>query len=151
MRFTEMLGHEVVSTSTAVTIGKIKSFVIDPTSSSVVALILKKTPGDATLLLYTDLIAFGPDAVTVASEDKLRASSPVVDHLIGKEHDLKNKRVLTETGTDLGKVKDVEFDPDGGKVTAVTTTDVLIEGAQLLGVGSYAVVVAGPPETDSPR
>lgn len=151
MRFTETLGQEVVSTSTAMVIGKIKSFVVDPQSSSVLALILKKTSGDADLLLYTDLIAFGPDAVTVESEAKLCASSPTVDHLLGKDHELKKKRVLTETGKDLGTVRDVEFDPDTGRVTALTTNEVSIEGSGLIGIGSYAVVVAAPPETETAR
>lgn len=149
MRFTAMLGLDVVSTSTAMTIGKIKSFVVDPETSTVAALILKKTPGDAELLLYTDLISFGPDAVTVEGEHKLCTSSPVVDHLLGKDHELKKKRVLTETGTDLGTVTDVEFAPEGGAVTALVTTEVSVDGSGLIGIGSYAVVVSGASESDS--
>ena len=142
MRFTEVIGHKVMSTSAALTIGTVKSFVIDPPTAQVVALLLKKTEGDADLLLWADLNAFGPDAVTVSDKSVLRNAHPSVEHLLGKDHELRFKRVLTEDGYDLGKVVDVEFDADSGGVTALVLSEGPVDGRRLLGVGSYAVVIA---------
>ncbi len=142
MRFTEVIGRSVVSTSAAVAVGKVKSLVVDPKSAQVVAVLLKKTEGDGELLLWSELTAFGPDAVTVAEASAIRVEDPSVDNLLGKDHELKSKRVLTEDGFELGKVVDVEFDPDTGTVIALLLTDESVAGDRLLGVGSYAVIVA---------
>lgn len=149
MRFEDAVGHDVMSTSTAVAVGRVKSFIVDPATSRVAALVLKKTPAKATLLLWSDLTAFGPDAVTVAGPDQLRESSPEVEHLVGKDHALKRKRVLTEAGFDLGTVGDVEFDPADGRITALLVGDQSVAGSRLMGVGSYAVIVAAEATSGS--
>lgn len=141
MRFSEAVGHTVFSTSSATTIGKVHALVVDPGTRAVVALRLKKTRGDHDLLLWSALTAFGRDVVTVHDEDALTAAEGDVAALLGKDHDLSRKRVLTEGGDDVGTVDDVEFDPGSGEVTMLLTNVDDIAGARLLGVGSYAVVV----------
>ena len=51
------------------------------------------------------------------------------------------KRVLATSGDELGKVKDVEFDPATGDVLALLLDEGASPGERLIGVGSYAVVV----------
>jgi sporulation protein YlmC with PRC-barrel domain len=52
------------------------------------------------------------------------------------------KRVLTSTGDEIGKIRDVDFDPASGVLTALLVDNGSeVEAARLLGVGSYAVVV----------
>ncbi len=53
------------------------------------------------------------------------------------------RQVLTEHGHPLGKVRDVEFDPADGRVTNLLLKDTFVDGSRLLGIGKYAVVVAG--------
>lgn len=49
--------------------------------------------------------------------------------------------MLTDGGTELGKVDDVDFDPGTGSITYLISADDRIAGDRLLGCGSYAVVV----------
>jgi sporulation protein YlmC with PRC-barrel domain len=141
MRFSDATGRKVVSTSTAETVGKIDGFVVDPATRSVIAVELKKTDSGDTLL-WPDIFGFGADAVTVTGTDKIREATPQVTELTGKHHHLLAKRVLSALGDELGKVQDIEFDPESGQLTSLIVNDQPIDGGRLLGVGSYAVVVA---------
>ncbi len=140
MRFTDAVGRQVVSTSTAATVGKVDEFVVDPQRQAVVAVLLKKADSGSTLA-WSDIAAFGADAVTVASADNLTEPTPEIASLTGKDHQLIGKRVLSTAGDDLGKVTDVDFDPATGSITNLLLPGAEIVGARLIGVGSYAVVV----------
>ena len=117
MLFTEATGRKVVSTSTAETVGQISDFVIDPQSHTVVAVTLKKA-GSGDTVLWSDITAFGADAVTVAGAEVITDANDAVAALSGKDRRLLGKRVLNTIGEDLGPVTDVDFDPDTGAVTA---------------------------------
>ena len=140
MRFSEAIGRQVVSTSTAVTVGKIDEFVVDPVRRAVAAVRLKKADGGDTLM-WADITAFGQDAVTVSGAERIHTASPDIQELTGKVHQLIGKRVLSTAGDELGNVMDVEFDSATGTIIDITLADLDIAGARLLGVGSYAVVV----------
>lgn len=146
MRFTEVVGRDVVSTTNAIRVGRVSSFVVDPAAQRVVAVLLKKTPGDADVVLWESLTAVGPDALTVADSGLFTGKDhAAIVALTGKDQELKNKRVLTEDGDEIGSVEDVEFDPQSGVVTALITGSDPVAGSRLLGVGGYAVVVRRVP------
>ena len=48
------------------------------------------------------------------------------------------KRVLSTNGDDLGPVKDVDFDPASGAVTALILDAGEVAGKRMVGIGSYA-------------
>ncbi len=146
MKFSEAKGHEVVDMSTADTVGRVRGFLVDPASRSVVALRLKKADrGD--VLRWRDLTAFGVDAVTIGDPAAITQLDDELPALSGKRRRLLKKRVLTTGGDELGHVADVEFDPDTGELTTI----LLQEGRELaadrlIGIGSYAVIVHGQPD-----
>jgi len=142
MLFSEARKRKVVSSSTAETVGRVDDFVVDPAGRRVVAVTLKKSDsGD--VLRWSDLTAFGTDAVTVTGADRLGSGDEQVRALTGKEHRLVGKRVLTAGGDELGKLRDVDFDPEtGGLGTLLVDDGPEVPADRLLGVGSYAVVVA---------
>jgi sporulation protein YlmC with PRC-barrel domain len=140
MRFSEASGHKIVSTATAENVGKLDAFVVDPVTRSVVALTLKKT-ADGDTLPWGDIVGFGADAVTVADAAKIVEAPADLAELTGKDHHLLGKRLLSSGGDELGKVKDVDFDPATGTVTSIITKEHEVPGSALVGVGSYAVVV----------
>lgn len=142
MLFSEARGHPVVSTSTADTLGRVDEFLVDPGRRAIVALHLKKAKGGNTLL-WRNISSFGADAVTVSGPDKVADAAGDVAELVGKDHRLVGKRVLTTAGEELGEVDDVEFDHDSGTVTALLLRAGVVDGTGLVGVGSYAVVVKG--------
>jgi uncharacterized protein YrrD len=141
MLFSDAKGRKVVSSATAATVGKVSRFVVDPATRAVVAVELKKTDsGD--VLRWSDITAFGADAVTVADQGRIGDGGEDVKALSDKAHRVLGKRVLTSTGDELGKVDDVDFDPQSGALTALLVDKGdEVAATRLLGVGSYAVVV----------
>jgi sporulation protein YlmC with PRC-barrel domain len=146
MLFSAALGRKVVSTSTAETVGFVEEFVVDPRTHSVVALGLKKAKGG--VLRWSDLTAFGEDAVTVASAEQVGSADETITALSGKDHRLVGKRVLSTAGDELGTVADVEFDPASAALTALALAERSIDAVRLVGVGSYAVVVRAQEQED---
>jgi sporulation protein YlmC with PRC-barrel domain len=59
------------------------------------------------------------------------------------ELELLGRRVLSEFGTELGKVDDVSFDPATGILSTLAVGSDSRPAADLLGAGSYAVVLRG--------
>lgn len=145
MRFSEAMGHKVVDASRAATVGRVRSFLVDPSSRSVVALRLKKTDhGD--LLRWTDLTAFGVDAITVADSSALIEKDEELEPYAGKRRRLLKKRVLSTRGDELGVVRDVDFDPETGRLTTILLREGEdVSADRLVGIGSYAVVVRTEP------
>lgn len=141
MRFSEAKNRKVMSTSGAVAVGKLRALIVDPRNAHVVALSLKKTEGNADTLPWNNLTSFGRDAITIESLERITVAEGELAVLSDKHHNVIGKRVLTETGDDIGKVKDIEFDPHDGAVRALITDGEEIPGNRMLGLGSYALVV----------
>ncbi len=141
MFFSEATGRKVVSTANASTVGVVDSFVLDPSSGKVVALSLKKTPGSGSLLPWSDITAFGVDAVTVSDASVIVEEHGELAELNAKAHHIIKKRILTTEGLQVGVVRDVDFDPSDGRILGLITDDQPIDGSTLVGVGSYAAVV----------
>lgn len=139
-RFSEAKGRKVVSTATAETVGAVHDWVVDPTSASVLAMMLKKS-GRGDTLRWSDVTSFGADAVTVTDAEKITEAGDDVAALLGKDHRILGKRVLTTNGDELGDVSDVEFDADSGAIISLDLHGGGSVTTRLVGVGSYAVVV----------
>lgn len=147
MRLREAYGRKVVSTDDAETIGRLDAFVIDAEQRSVVGLRLAKVRGDRPFLSWSDLQGFGNDAATVPSAGVLRlAMSEAEERAASKGFQPIGKPVLSELGTVLGKVEDVDFDEGSGALVGFDLGDAgSVASGRLLGVGSYAVVVREVP------
>jgi uncharacterized protein YrrD len=147
MRFTEIHGRKVVNLEDAETLGRVDRYVVDPGKRAVVALRLSKVKGDASFLSWADLHAFGADAVTVSDASRLRpAAGDAEERAASKELQLIGKLVLSESGTALGKGEDVEVDGESGAIVAVDLGEAgTVAGDRIIGLGSYALVVADPP------
>jgi sporulation protein YlmC with PRC-barrel domain len=57
-----------------------------------------------------------------------------------------DRRVIDDTGTELGTVADVEFDSSDGRIGSISVGDRSVVGERLLGNGSFAVVVSASDE-----
>jgi len=142
MLFSQARKHDVVSTATATRVARVEGFVVRPGPARVALLRLGKVSGAGTLLAWDDVQGFGPDAVTVATDAALRpARDELEQRAEDNELDILGKLVLTERGTALGAVTDVDFDPETGAVTMLITKAETIAGDRLIGLGRYAVVV----------
>lgn len=141
MLVSEAHGHKVVSTSDASTAGVVDGFVLDPAAGTVAGLTLKKTAGDGSVLPWSDITAFGVDAVTIADASLIVTPQGELAELGGKAHHFAKKKVLTTAGLQVGTVRDIDFDPATGKIMSILTDDQPVDGSSLVGIGSYAVMV----------
>ncbi|HEU0087273.1 MAG TPA: PRC-barrel domain-containing protein [Pseudonocardiaceae bacterium] len=143
MLFSAVRKHEVVNITTATRVARVDGFVVCPGPPRVALLRLGRVSGPGTLLAWEDLQGFGPDAVTVADDAAIRPPRDAWEQRAeDKDLEILGKRVLTEHGTELGTVTDVDFDPETGRVTTLITTSEPIEGDRLIGLGGYAAVVS---------
>lgn len=141
MRFSEAKNRKVISTTGAKTVGRLSEFVVDPRTAHVVALKLRKAEGKGNTLTWNHMKSFGQDAIIVESADMIRSAEGDLAALCDKRRRMLGKRILTERGDEVGRVKDVEFDPDSGQVRAVITESAEIDGPRIIGLGTYALVV----------
>jgi sporulation protein YlmC with PRC-barrel domain len=141
IRFSDIHNNPVISTTSATTVGKVASVVIDPSARSVAAFRVKKSKGSGDTLLWTAITAIGPDAVTVDSEDRLIDPPQELEDRCSVDLEVVGHRVLDDAGRELGTVQDVEFDPDDGALVTLMLKDAYVKGERLLGIGRYAVVV----------
>jgi sporulation protein YlmC with PRC-barrel domain len=143
IRFSDISGNPVMDTSTATTVGKVQAPIVDPVVQQVVGFRVRKSKGPGDVLLWSSVAGLGPDALTVDSSERLAEPPEQLKHRSNSKLDLIGRKVLTENGHELGKVKDVEFDPADGRVTSLMLKDSFVDGERLLGIGSFAVVVSG--------
>jgi sporulation protein YlmC with PRC-barrel domain len=143
IRFSDISGNPVMDTATATAVGKVQAPIVDPVVQRVVGFRVKKSKGPGDVVLWGGLAGLGPDALTVDSAQRLAAAPKELEQRASSKLDLLGRTVLTEHGHDLGKVRDVEFDPADGRVTSLILKEAFVDGERLLGIGSYAVVVSG--------
>lgn len=140
MRFSETKKHDVVDVSQAATVARVEALVVETDPARVVALRLGKA-GDVDVVAWSDLKAFGRDAVTVSSSEVLRIARDDEKRSSRSDRDLLGKPALTEHGNSLGNVLDAEFDPDTGELTMVRTDAGDFPGEHLTGLGTYAAIL----------
>ena len=141
MLFSEATGRRVLSTGTAETVGTVAGFLVDPVTAQVVALRLKKTHGSGDTVPWPDLTSFGADNVTVPSAEVITEATGAAKDLDTKAGAMLGKRLLTDAGTDIGTVDDIDFDPASGAVISLHTSNGPVYADRLIGCGSYAVIV----------
>ncbi len=139
-------GIAIMAKSTAEQVGTVKHFVVD--GGRIEALHVEGGKKHGQLVRWSDVSAFGEDAVIVADDDVLHeASNDREGRALRDELVMLDKRVIDDVGDERGQVTDVTFNPDDGKIESVTVTEgEVFSGDQLLGVGGYAVMVAGPDD-----
>jgi sporulation protein YlmC with PRC-barrel domain len=143
IRFSDISGHPVLDTSTATTVGKVAAPIVDPVDQKVVGFRVKKSKGPGDVVLWGALSGLGPDALTVDSAERVADPPAELKTRASSKLDVLGRSVLTDQGHALGKVKDVEFDPDDGRITSLILKDSFVNGDRLLGIGGFAVVVKG--------
>ncbi|GAA3452448.1 PRC-barrel domain-containing protein [Dactylosporangium matsuzakiense] len=142
MLLSEASGRPVVAVDGAHSVGSIAELVVDPHARRVVALLLHDKVNGGDTVLWSDVTAFGPDAVTIPSAALVAPTPASIEPLAGPRGRLVRKRLLTTSGDNLGTVDDAEFDPHTGALTALFAHGETIDGRRLLGCGAFAVVVS---------
>ena len=142
MLFSQAKGRNVVALTTAETLATVAGFAIAPAPARITALRVKSR-GPGTQVTWNNVHSFGPDAVTVRTPDTIRGCQDTTAPT-DKHHDPIGKRVLTETGQDIGALDDIDFDESTGHIQRLIMAGQDIPGERLLGAGTYAIVIAAP-------
>ncbi|CAN5914357.1 hypothetical protein BH23ACT10_BH23ACT10_16880 [soil metagenome] len=141
-RFAESEHTPVYSKASADEIGRITRYIVTPESHTVAALHVSGRRSKALLADWEHVVGFGPDAVVIDDEQHLRhPNGDYEERVAAGDLDLRGRRVLTDTGYEIGVLVDVEFDESTGELTVLETDRTTISGDGLTAIGPYAVVV----------
>jgi uncharacterized protein YrrD len=139
------LGRRVVAVDTAEDVGTVKAFVLDHTGRHITHLHVAGGRRSAQLVNWSDLTAFGSDAVMVASQDAVTDSvQERADEMVRGHVEAIGARVLDTAGFEHGTVTDIQFDPDNGTVLAAVGVDSRWPGDTIRALGSYALIIDPP-------
>jgi sporulation protein YlmC with PRC-barrel domain len=145
--FRSVVNRRVVSRASAEDLGTVAHLIVDHRAGRVDALVVGKGR-HARVVEWSELAAFGPDAVIVRDEGALHAPSNDREQQgAAGDRELIGQRVLTDRGNALGQVTDVTFDPATGSLGALQIDDREIPASAMRAYGTFAVIV-GTDGTD---
>ncbi len=136
-------GHPVIVEDSAEQAGSVTGFVVDPKATTIQAIYLGGRGASGRFVSWGDIASFGTDAVMIKHSGSVRDGVDEREQRTAS-HDLAllDRRVLTDSGDELGVVDDIEFDPTDGHLEELTVDGEPIGPDRLLGIGSYAVIVS---------
>jgi uncharacterized protein YrrD len=136
------LNIPVVATDTAEQLGKAAGVAVDAQHARITAVHVGGSKRSARFVPWEHITSFGVDAVMVDGTGAARdATGPAEDRVANGDGDVLGKRLLTDSGDQVGVVDDVDFDATDGRIEHLTVGDETISGDRLLGIGTFAVVV----------
>jgi uncharacterized protein YrrD len=159
MKFSELKGTQIISLADGRELGTVDDILIDLDHHQVRGLRVKTGglfSGHEAVLL-TDVKAIGPDAVTVEDASKLNAESKFsqLADCAGRDAII-NSRIITEQGTVLGTVADVDVDFESGAITSYVLASGLLDRLRhqesfiptsiVKAVGEHVIIVSKQPE-----
>lgn len=161
MRLQDMIGLAVHEVEEGNEVGKIVDILLD-SNWNITGIELESKSffsGHVKIVTWKDIVAYGEDAVMIQNKESiLKAESDQIPctFLLGKNK-LKDMKVITTTGTILGRISDVYFDQKlGNTIVALEISDGLvtdlIEGRKWLpcseemSIGENAVMVPAMSE-----
>jgi uncharacterized protein YrrD len=149
MRVSEVIGKTVVSADTGEKLGDVADLLVDAEATRIVGLVIGAGMFSSERVLpYEDVTALGRDAVVARSGRNVVGPRDWHARAAGAERTsaLRNRRVITDHGRQLGAVKDIVLEDGSGRVDAYDVSGAafagLIERRQVL-PHSRAVVI-GP-------
>jgi sporulation protein YlmC with PRC-barrel domain len=130
MHFNDVRNRPVVSLADAERLGFVDDILIDTERSTVVGFVIRHggivTHHEAMLL--TDVRAIGEDALTVADASKLNARKKFAELQAARTgSQLFGSRVLDESGSQIGKLADVDADFTSGAVQSWILSDNVLQ------------------------
>ncbi len=143
-RRSELIGLLVLTKDGARRLGQVADVLVSASDGRVIGLLL--TGGSAFLghrvYPYEEVAAIGNGAVLVNSESAVISTRDggKLKQLLARHNEVVGKRILSESGDDLGVVADLVFDPDTGRVLGYEVSGGVVQdivsGRRFLSVGS---------------
>jgi uncharacterized protein YrrD len=120
MKASELKGRAVISLADAQKVGEVDNVLVDCSQNQVVGFRVKHGLfSSAQVLRAQDVRSVGPDAITIANRELLVDRESAADlHPIPDLNALSGINVVSESGTLVGALDDVDVDPSNLAVTA---------------------------------
>lgn len=121
IKASSIIGLKVVSLRQGEDLGKVYDVVYDPEKRMVRAILIdeKGWGPDSRVILIKEIQNIGRDAITVSSAKVVKKASEVPDPVAGVSPttaQLKKMNLVSEKGTNLGRIADLSFDSNTGNV-----------------------------------
>jgi sporulation protein YlmC with PRC-barrel domain len=135
------LGRPVISQTSGHELGTVQDLMVDPESKRI-RFVRLSARGSGELLDWSDVAAFGADAVMVENDDVVHeARDDEQQRVLTGDTSILDKLILSDQGNACGQVQDVQLDLETGEVQDLRTENGALDAQRLVGIGAYAVII----------
>jgi sporulation protein YlmC with PRC-barrel domain len=143
IRLSEVKGRRVIARDNAQVVGTIRRLHLDVESSRIVGLELEGAIDRDTIVEWPAVVAFGEDALMIEhASDRREPLDEVEQAFVAGQYDLPGKLVMDDAGDALGRLQDLAYDEQTGRVTELFVPGHVIAVDRLVALGSYALIIA---------
>ena len=146
--FNQVRGLSVISHKSGDLLGRVEDLVVDPETGKFLALVVLRKLSEVSLVKLDKIKEFNHQAVTVLNNQSLeKISSGEIFNIIQNKIKIKGNKVITESGTRLGRVIDYEIDLVSNKLstifvrTKILGKPLIISRNQIISIGKEAIIV----------
>ena len=123
-RISEMIGLPVIAAGEGIQVGTVTEVVLDIDSATVFCLLLAEVPDVSRGVLMTDIYRIGEDAVMLRDEKCIGDMAPLLNQGgLYPTRGIFGKDIITETGSNIGILTDMQFDPATGELIRYVVSD----------------------------
>lgn len=154
-KMSELKGMPIVSLQEGEQLGQVEGLIVDPAALQVVALLLDKRTAnkEEQVVATANVRSVGEAAITVEDRASLVPIARIahIQELARVKKPVLGKTVMSERGTRLGEVADLEIDPQDFRITALVLRGALwrkgatIPAERVRSIGRDAVIVREAP------
>ena len=117
---TELINQPIVAYDTGCRLASVKDLIFSQDQSALIALLVVEPRWfrDGKIVPFSHIKSIGADAILVKSADSILPAKqvPAVNSLLDRENILRGTEIMTENGSNLGKMIDLYFDRQTGAV-----------------------------------
>lgn len=151
-----IIGLNVLSIQTGTKVADIKELLYDPSQNRVLGFLIDEGGwfSSSKIIKIEDVMSIGHDAVMIASDEIVKTADELqgkVSRIADEGHYLTHNKVVTEDGTDLGRITDILFEDTSGNVVAFEVSQGVVQDVRggkkqirlddIITVGKEAVIV----------
>lgn len=149
IRLNQTLGLPVISQESGNRLGRVKDLIIDYETGEFLALLVGEGILTSLEIVEIDKVNnFLPDRVMVRDDTSLEIlESGRIQEIIQSKIKIKGNKVMTESGTDLGKVTDFEINLNSNRLSSISVKNkilgkpLIISYNQIISIEKDAIIV----------
>lgn len=144
IRLSQLIGQRVVDRDHGRSLGGIQRLLLDTERGAFTAAQLQPPVGGQAIIDWSAIAEVGVDAVIASRAQTRPPEDEREQRLVRGDLELLGKTVLTEDGTSLGELQDVELDEVSGRVVRLLLADQALPVDRFVALGSDVLIIATP-------